>query len=165
MPTRMVFAAIGLMLTLLVPVAHAGGDIFTGWFGGKVFNYVDQGPANKSFKNGASQIYLIGGNRVHQANVLATIQGEPGFNPNWNVNVVHTAPGVVVQDIINAGLASPFFSGQGVIFDDARNIIAAVGLGLVSIQMPGIIVLCPVVSDNKTPVQEQFQLLTANSSF
>ena len=30
MPTRMVFAAIGLMLTLLVPVAHAGGDILTG---------------------------------------------------------------------------------------------------------------------------------------
>jgi hypothetical protein len=161
----MVFATVSLLLTLITPLAHAGGDVLTGWFGGEVFNYKDQGPAKKSFKNGASQIYLVGGNRVHQANVMATIPGEPGFNPNWNVNVVHTAPGIVVQDIIDAGLASPFFLDEGVVFDDADNIIEAVRRGLVSIQIPGIIVLCPVVSDNKTPVLEQFQLLTANSSF
>lgn len=165
MSNKMAVAIAGLVLTLVTPLAYAGGDIFTGWFGGKVFNYVDQGPAKKEFKNGASQIYLIGGNRVHQANVLATVQGEAGFNPNWNVNVVHTAPGIVVQDIIDAGLASPFFSGQGVIFDNTDNIIEAIRRGLVSVDIPGIVVLCPVVSDNKTPVQEQFQLLTANSSF
>ena len=165
MYTKVTLATISLLLMLITPLAQAGGPIVTGWFGGHILNYVDQGPAKDSFKNGASQIYLIGGNRVYQANVLATVQGVPGFNPNWNLNVVHTAPGVVVQDIINAGLASPFFSGQGVVFDNVNNIIEAVRRGLVSIQMPGIIVLCPVVSDNKTPIPDQFQLLTANSGF
>ena len=154
-----------LALALTASFAYAGGDIVTGWFGGQGLNYKDQGLSKDPIKGGASQIYLIGGNRLHQANVLGSVQGEPDFNPHWNVNIVHTTPGVTVQHIISAGLASPFFATRGVLFDDFRPILEAVRRGLVRLDTPGLIVLCPVVSDNKTPLPDDFMRLTENSSF
>ena len=159
-----IFAA-ALALALTAPVAHAGGDVVTGWFGGQTVNYIDQGLAKNSSKNGASQIYLIGGNRVYQPNVLGAVQGEPGFNPHWNLNIVHTAPGVTVRQILDSGLASSHFAFEGVLFDDARNVLEAKNRGLVRIDEPGLIVLCPVVSDNKTPKTETFLFLTDGSTF
>ena len=154
-----------LALTLMAPFAHAGGDVVTGWFGGVQLNYIDQGFSKDPTKRSASPIYLIGGNRMHQANVLGSVQGEPGFNPHWNVNIVHTAPGVTVQDIIAAGLSSSLFASRGVLFDDFRPILEAVRRGLVRLDTPGLIVLCPVVSDNKTPLPDNFLRLTETSSF
>ena len=154
-----------LALTMTAPFAYAGGDIVTGWFGGLQLNYIDQGFSMDSTKKSASPIYLISGNRVYQANVLGSVQGEPDFNPHWNVNIVHTAPGVTVQDIIAAGLSSSLFASRGVLFDDFLPILEAVRRGLVRLDTPGLIVLCPVVSDNKTPLPDNFLRLTETSSF
>jgi hypothetical protein len=82
------------------------------------------------------------------------IPGEPGYSPHWNVNVVHTADGKTVQDIIDADLASPLFfvpdeNGEnlGTLFDDVADILAAEWLGLVTIERPGVVVLCPIVPE------------------
>ena len=165
MQTGLRIIVTALALSLTAPVAHAGGDVVTGWFGGQTVNYIDQGLAKDGSKNGASEIYLIGGNRIYQANVLGTVQGEPGFNPHWDLNIVHTAPGITVRQILDSGLASSRFATEGVMFDDARNVLEAQNRGLVRIDEPGLIVLCPVVSDNKTPKAESFLMLTEGSSF
>ena len=165
MKTRFAIVMATLALALTAPLAYAGGDVVTGWFGGAELNYIDQGFSKDSTKTSASPIYLIGGNRAYQANILGSVQGEPGFNPHWNLNIVHTAVGVTVQDIIAAGLASPHFATRGVLFDDFRPILEAVRLGLVRLDTPGLIVLCPVVSDNKSPLPDDFRRLTETSSF
>jgi hypothetical protein len=75
------------------------------------------------------------------------IPGEPGYSPHWNVNVVHTLPGITVQDIIDAGLGSEHFDIEGVLFDDVEDILEAEFLGLVSITRPGVVVHCPIISE------------------
>lgn len=165
MKSALFMIATALSLALSAPAVFAGGDVFTGWFGGESFNYIDQGLAKDGTKRGASQIFLIGGNRLHQANVLASVPGEPGFNPHWNLNVVHTAPGVTVRQILDSGLGSPRFFLEGVLFDDALHILEAKRQGLVRIDQPGLIVLCPVVSDNKTAIAEIFVPLQETSTF
>jgi len=73
------------------------------------------------------------------------IPGEPGYSPHWNVNVVHTAPGYTVDDI----LASPFVSDHNpeALFDDVEDILDAEAAGLVTIEHPGVVVLCPIISE------------------
>ena len=159
-------ASIALALTLSFSLAHAGKLITNGYFGGQEIYYIDQGLEKKSSRNHTSDIYLIGGNRVYQANVVATIPGQPGYSPHWDVVVVNTAPGVTVGDITSSGLA-----GNGVLFDSAENILEAARRGLVTLTEPGLVVLCPIVSaatanaNGHSVAPEVFELLTANSTF
>jgi len=62
-----------------------------------------------------NDLYLIGGDRAYQGNVAEFIPGEAGYTPHWNVNVVHTAPGVT--------LASPYASAHypEALFDDVED--------------------------------------------
>ena len=88
---------------------------------------------------------MIGGDRAFQANVAEFIPGEPGYSPHWNVNVVHTAGGVTLADI----LASPYVSAHypEALFDDVEDILDAEADDLVTIDHPGVVVLCPIISE------------------
>jgi hypothetical protein len=77
--------------------------------------------------------------------VAEFIPGERGYSPHWNVNRVHTAPGVTLADI----LASPYVSAHypEALFDDVEDILDAQAAGLVTIEHPGVVVLCPIISE------------------
>jgi len=138
----MVVLALGLMPF----AAAAGATSNNGWYNGEQIYYIDQGVEKTAERQHVSDIFLIGGNRVYQANVVETIPGVPGYSPHWDVNIVHTAEGVVVQDIIDMGLASDLFESDGVLFDNVDDILMAEFLGLVTITEPGVIVNCPILS-------------------
>ncbi len=171
MKIRLGLTVAALVLALGAPLAHAGSPIPNGWYNGTEIYYIDQGLEKQSERKSASDIFLIGGNRLHQANVVLTVPGDPGYSPHWDVNVVHTATGVTVQDLINAGLASPRFTADGVVFDDARKILEAERRGLVTIVEPGLVVLCPIVSESVAHTNghgeapETFVQLEATASF
>ena len=82
---------------------------------------------------------------MYQAQVVLFVPGEPGYSPHWNVNIVHTAPGKTLTDI----LASPYASDHypEALFDDVEDILDAQAEGLVKIDHPGVVVLCPIVSE------------------
>ena len=73
------------------------------------------------------------------------IPGEPGYSPHWNVNLVNTVEGVTVDDIV----ASPYVSEHypEALFDDVEDILDAEAAGLVTIQKPGVVVHCPIISE------------------
>jgi len=123
----------------------AGVTTANGWYEGEEIYYIDAGIEAGVTQRGNNQIYLIGGDRAYQANVVMLIPGEPGYTPHWNVNVVHTAPGVTLANI----LASPYASAQypEALFDDVQDILDAETAGLVTIEHPGVVVLCPIVSE------------------
>jgi hypothetical protein len=138
-----------LMLVLalgLVAVANvsAGATTANGWYEGEEIYYILGGVEEGIPEQAHNQLYIIGGDRVYQANVALHIPGETGYTPHWNVNVVHTAAGVTLEDI----LASPYVSEHypEALFDDAEDILAAQADGLVKIEEPGVVVLCPVIS-------------------
>lgn len=140
-----------LALSLMVAApASAGVSTANGWYEGKEIYYIDHGP-EKVTERAGNQLYLIGGDRLYQANVVLHIPGEAGYTPHWNVNIVHTADGVTVQDIVNAGLASSNFVPGGtdnnVLFDNVDDILEAEDIGLVTITKPGVVVLCPIISE------------------
>ena len=155
-----------LALTLSSSLTHAGNIITNGYFGGHEVYYIDQGLEKKTDRNNTSDIYLIGGNRAYQPNVVATIPGQPGYSPHWDVVVVHTAPGYTVADIMNSGLA-----GNGALFSSAENILEAARRGLVTLTEPGVVVLCPIVSaatadaNGHGAAPETFMPLTPGSTF
>lgn len=126
---------------------HTGALTANGWYEEEEIYYLLLGVEEGVTERGQNDLYLIGGDRMYQANVAEFIPGEPGYSPHWNVNVVHTAPGVTVEDI----LASPYVSGhyaeEGVLFDDVADILAARADGLVTVDTPGVVVLCPIVSE------------------
>jgi hypothetical protein len=124
--------------------AFAGATTANGWYEGEEIYYILGGVENVSSR-GANQLYVIGGDRAYQANVALHIPGEPGYTPHWNVNVVHTASDVTVDDI----LASPYVSEHypEALFDDAVDILMAEADGLVTLETPGVVVLCPVISE------------------
>jgi hypothetical protein len=142
---------IGLLLLLLIFVlavagsASAGVLTANGWYEGEEIYYILGGVEEGVTQRGENDLYLIGGDRAFQANVAEFIPGERGYTPHWNVNVVHTAPGVTLADI----LASPFVSAHypEALFDDVGDILAAEVAGLVTIDHPGVVVLCPVISE------------------
>jgi hypothetical protein len=134
-------------LLLTAASASAGVTTTNGWYEGEEIYYIDGGMEQGISERGDNQIYLIGGNRAHQANVVLFIPGERGYTPHWNVNVVNTSDGVTVRDILYSGLASEHFDEEGVLFDDAEDILDAADAGLVTINRPGIVVLCPVISE------------------
>ena len=126
--------------------ARGGGvETANGWYEGEEIYYINHGIEEGVTERGENDIYLIGGDRLYQAQVVEFIPGEPGYSPHWNVNVVHTAAGVKVSDIE----ASPFASNlEGVLFDDVEDILGAEAAGLVTIEMPGVVVLCPIISEH-----------------
>lgn len=144
--------AIGILAVCLVifqPVA-AGVNTANGWYEGEEIYYIDQGVEEGVTERGENDLYLIGGDRLFQAQVVEFIPGEAGYSPHWNVNVVHTAEGVTVQDIIDAGLASDgfdLFGDEPMLFNDVEDILAAEEAGYVTIVKPGVVVLCPIISE------------------
>lgn len=118
-----------------------------GWYEGEEIYYIDNGVEEGVTERGENDIYLIRGNRLHQANVVEFIPGEAGYSPHWNVYIVHSAEGVTVDDIVNSGYASSHFESEGVLFDDVEDLRAALQAGLVTFDRPGVVVNCPVISE------------------
>jgi hypothetical protein len=144
--TSLIVLAVGQLL-LAAASASAGVTTVNGWYEGEEIYYIDGGMEQGVSERGDNDIYVIGGPRKYQANVVLLIPGEPGYSPHWNVNAVHTAEGVTVQDILDSGVASDLFEEEGVLFDDVEDILDAADLGLVKIMRPGIVVLCPIIAE------------------
>jgi hypothetical protein len=142
----MFIVAISQIWIAAAPVS-AGVTTANGWYEGEEIYYILQGEEEGITERGENQLYLIGGDRVFQANVVLFIPGEPGYSPHWNVNIVSTRENATVQDIIDAGLASVHFGDEGVLFDDVEDILEAEELGLVNIERPGVVVNCPIISE------------------
>jgi hypothetical protein len=158
---KITIVALVLALSLIaVSSTSAGVSTANGWYEGEEIYYIDHGPETGVTERGENDIYLIGGNRAYQAQVVEFIPGEAGYSPHWNVNVVHTAEGVTLADI----LASPYASDRypEALFDDVQDILGAQAAGLVTIEQPGIVVLCPVISEQgadapgNVPLSEEF---------
>ena len=142
-----------IKMTLLILVASfvATGSVFAGkttvngWYEGEEIYYIDQGLEEGVTERRVNDIYLIGGNRLYQAQVVEFIPGESGYSPHWNVNVVHTAEGFTLDDILD----SPYVSARypEALFDDVEDILEAEAAGLVTIAQPGLVVLCPIISE------------------
>ena len=163
MARKMFLIAVVVMvaLTATIPAfARGGATTANGWYEGEEIYYLLLGVEDGVTQRGENDLYLIGGDRVFQANVAEFIPGEAGYTPHWNVNLVHTAEGVTLDDI----LASEFASGHypEALFDDVEDIRAAEAAGLITIDTPGVVVLCPVVSEaaadapGNTPLSEDF---------
>lgn len=146
-----IIGALGVLAVVLaaawaMPVsAGDGATTANGWYEGEEIYYIDQGVEEGVTERGENDIYLIGGDRLYQAQVVEFIPGESGYSPHWNVNIVHTAAGKTLADI----LASPYVSAHypEALFDDVGDILAAEAAGLVTISKPGLVVLCPVISE------------------
>jgi hypothetical protein len=150
-----------LALGLIVAVpASAGVPTANGWYEGEEIYYIDHGIEKGVTERGQNDIYLIGGNRAYQAQVVEFIPGEAGYSPHWNVNVVHTAPGKTLDDILASDYASENYPEA--LFDDVGDILGAKEAGLVTIDHPGVVVLCPIISEQgadapgNTPLSEVF---------
>lgn len=130
--------------------ASAGKTTVNGWYEEEEIYYIDNGVEEGVTERGENDIYLIGGNRVYQAQVVEFIPGEPGYTPHWNVHVVHTASGKTTGDIASSQYASNRFNdmtNEGPLFDDLADIMGAELAGLVTIDEPGIVVNCPIISE------------------
>jgi len=142
---RTTFAVLAVIVTLMIagPV-FAGVTTVNGWYEGEQIYYIDQGIEEGVTERGENDIYLIGGNRVLQAQVVEFIPGEPGYTPHWNAFFVNTAEGVTVADIV----ASPYVSEHypEALFDDVEDILDAELDGLVTVNRLGIVVLCPIIA-------------------
>lgn len=142
--------ALGLIVVAGAASAQDGATTVNGWYEEEEIYYIDQGIEQGVTELGENQIYVIDEPRKYQAQVVLFIPGEPGYSPHWNVNVVHTAEGFTTQDILDAGYGSNLFNEEtrvGPLFDDARDIMAAEAAGLVTIDKPGVVVLCPIISE------------------
>jgi hypothetical protein len=120
--------------------ASAGATTANGWYEGEEIYYILGGVEEGVTQCGENDLYLIGDDRAYQANVAEFIPGEPGYSPHWNVNVVHTAEGVTLADILASPFVSEHFGEEGVLFDDVEDILGAAADGLVTIDHPGVVV-------------------------
>lgn len=161
MKRKIIFAVLVLMLSLAFTLPGlAGRDTANGWYEGEEIYYIDNGEEAGVTERGENDIYLIGGNRKYQAQVVEFIPGEPGYSPHWNVNLVNTAQGVTVADILASGFASDHYPEA--LFDDVEDILDAEAADLVTIFKPGVVVLCPIVSEKaadapgNSPLSEDF---------
>ncbi|ELZ99358.1 hypothetical protein [Haloferax sulfurifontis] len=125
--------------------AVAGVSVANGWYEEEEIYYVAHGVEEGVTERGENDIYLIGGDRTLQAQVVEFVPGESGYSPHWNVNLVNTAAGKTVADIV----ASPHVSDHypEALFDDVEDVRAAADAGLVTISKPGVVVLCPIVPE------------------
>jgi hypothetical protein len=145
---RVLLLVLVLIFTLAVAQSvSAGVQTANGWYEGEEIYYILLGMEEGVAERGDNQIYLIGGDRKYQANVVLHIPGEPGYSPHWNVNVVNTAPGMTLADILASPFVSEHFAEEGVLFDDVEDILGAEEAGLVTIARPGVVVLCPIISE------------------
>jgi len=129
---------------MMVVPSYAGVTTANGWYEGEEIYYIDNGPESGVTERGENQIYLIGGDRVWQAQVVLFIPGERGYSPHWNVNIVHTAENFTLDDILNSPYASEHYPEA--LFDDVEDILDAQDAGLVTIETPGVVVHCPIIS-------------------
>jgi len=142
---RLKISAIVFFVCLLsVSPAFAGATTANGWYEGFEIYYILSGVEKGVTERGDNQLYLIGGDRVYQANVTLFIPGEPGYSPHWNVNVVHTENGKTLADILSSPFASDHYPEA--LFDDVEDIAGAVAAGLIYFEHPGVVVLCPVIN-------------------
>jgi len=162
MRKSLLFLLVSVFLLALATSAaakeHTGVVTANGWYEGEEIYYIDQGVEVGVTERGQNNIYLIGGNRLYQAQVVEFIPGEPGYSPHWNVNVVHTAEGMTLADILASEFASDRFEEEGVLFDDVEDILGAWDAGLVIIERPGVVVLCPVISEEGAEAPGNFAL-------
>ena len=156
--TTVALLAFIFSLTIVAPTFAQGMGATTanGWYEGEEIYYILGGMESGVTERGKNDLYLIGGDRMYQANVAEFIPGEPGYSPHWNVNVVNTAPGVTLNDI----LASPYVSEHypETLFDDVEDIRGAQAAGLVTIVKPGVVVLCPIISEEGAEAPGNTQL-------
>lgn len=139
--------ALVLIINLLATSAVFSGVITSnGWYEGKEIYYILGGVEEGVTERGDNNLFVIGNDRLYQANVAEFIPGEAGYSPHWNVNVVHTAEGVALADILASPYVSEHYATEGVLFDDAGDILGAMDAGLVTIDRPGVVVLCPIIS-------------------
>lgn len=144
------FALLFLVMAVLLmatATASAGAITANGWYEGEEIYYLLGGVEEGVTQRGENDLYVIGGDRKFQANVAEFIPGEPGYTPHWNVNEVHSAPGVTLDDILASPFVSEHFGEEGVLFDDVADILGAQDAGLVVIDHPGVVVLCPIISE------------------
>ena len=156
MKRKMILIVTVIAISLLAVQSVSAGKITAnGWYEGEEIYYILGGVEDVT-QRGENDLYIIGGDRAYQANVAEFIPGEAGYTPHWNVNVVHTAEGVTLADI----LASPFVSSHypEALFDDVEDILAAEAAGLVTIAHPGVVVLCPVISEKGAEAPGHTQL-------
>ncbi|GAA5523413.1 hypothetical protein LQ318_16740 [Aliifodinibius salicampi] len=145
--------------------AHSSQGALTanGWYEGEEIYYINNGIEEGITARGENDIYLIGGDRLHQANIVEFIPGESGYSPHWNVYVVHSAEGVTVQDILDSNYASTHYDSEGVLFDDVEDLRAALQAGLITFDRPGVVVNCPIISEKgaeapgNTALSEEFK--------
>ena len=157
MKRKLYFVILLLVLALLaVQPVSAGVSTANGWYEGEEIYYIDHGIEEGVTARGENDIYLIGGNRMYQAQVVELIPGEAGYSPHWNVNVVHTAEGVTLADILASPYASDLYPEA--LFDDVEDILGAEVAGLVTIDHPGVVVLCPVISEQGADAPGNFPL-------
>jgi hypothetical protein len=151
MPKRRWLVALATALAVLsvaAPVAAKGGaTTANGWYEGEEIYYILGGEEEGVTERGQNDLYLIGGDRAFQANVAEFIPGEAGYSPHWNVHLVNTAPGKTLNDILASPYVSEHFDEEGVLFDDVEDILDAQEAGLVTIARPGVVVLCPIISE------------------
>ncbi len=143
--------------------AKGGATTANGWYEGEEIYYILGGVEEGVTQRGQNDLYLIGGDRAYQANVAEFIPGERGYSPHWNVNVVHTSAGKTLADI----LGSPYVSSHypEALFDDVEDILDAQKAGLVTIVHPGVVVLCPVISEQGAEAPGNTQLSEEFPSF
>ena len=146
------------VLLVAATSASAGATTANGWYEGEEIYYILHGVEEGVTERGENDLYLIGGDRVYQANVAEFIPGEPGYSPHWNVNVVHTALDVTLDDILASPFVSAHFEEEGVLFDDVEDILGAQAAGLVVIDHPGVVVLCPIISEKGAEARGHMQL-------
>jgi hypothetical protein len=116
-----------------------------GWYEEEEIYYILSGREEGVTERGENDLYLIGDDRRYQANVAEFIPGEAGYSPHWNVNLVNTAPGKTLTDILASSYVSEHYPEA--LFDDVADILAAEADGLVTIFKPGVVVLCPIISE------------------
>jgi len=136
------------VMFLAAPVSAEPGNgatVANGWYEAEEIYYIFGGVEEGVTARGQNDLYLIGGDRAFQANVAEFIPGEAGYSPHWNVNVVHTAEGKTLADILASAFVSDHYPEA--LFDDVEDILDAKEAGLVSLERPGVVVLCPVVPE------------------
>jgi hypothetical protein len=131
--------------TNVATLLKGGATVANGWYEEEEIYYIARGMEEGVTERGRNQIYLIGGDRMYQAQVVLFIPGEPGYSPHWNMNVVHTAPGKTLADILASSYVSEHYPEA--LFDDVEDITGAQAAGLVVIEHPGVVVLCPIVPE------------------
>lgn len=159
------FTSLSLLFVGLIATnqVFAGATTANGWYEAEEIYYILSGVEEGVTERGFNQLYLIGDDREYQANVAQFIPGEPGYTPHWNVNFVHTAIGKTLADI----LASPFASDHypEALFDDVADIAGAFAAGLIEIVHPGVVVLCPIISEKGAEAPGHTQLSEDFSPF